>query len=367
MALTDCLNTLVGLSTTPCTCFDDGNKPASYNTSDSGYYLTDPVDGIPMKFVDAASDCESGGPWTMLANARTAAVTNFITDLNAAIGTFHKPKRRTFKGFAGDANESSTFANSKDFVGIRVQPYSFKGGIMQFLSVSLNIDTTDSVTVYLYKSTDLTTAVTSAVVSAVANTWVNVDFSTQEIVDLSDPFCENTFWYIVYELPAGAKPANNTMHCGCGSVNARLPKWPYLEFMEVLGVQSDSYALLGSATTDGKYAMGLRVEMVNTCSYDNWLCNLNFTHFNADDLQWQVAKTIQWAGIMYLGTQVIHSANINRYTLSSRESVYGKRSQAEKEYQNAINYIAKNLPLDRLDCFECKDGKIFKGSLIATG
>ena len=366
MSLTDCLSTLIGLSKTDCACFDSG-KPVGANTSDSGYYLTDPVDGIPMKFIDAASDCEEGGSWEMLQNARTAAVTEFITDLNAAIGKYHKPKKRTFKGFIGDANENTTFSTSKDFVGLRFQPYSFKGGIQQFLSVSLNIDTNASVTVYLYKSTDLTTAVTSATVSAVANTWVNVDFDSQEIIDLSSPFCENTYWYVVYELPAGAKPANNTMHCGCGSINARSDRWPYLAFVDAVGVQADSYATLSSAKTDGKYTMGLRVEMVYTCSYDNWLCNLDYTHFNADDLQWQVAKTLQWAGIMYLGTLIINSDNINRLTILGKPKVYGKRSHAEKEYQNAINYIAKNIPMDKLDCFECKDGKIFKGPLITTG
>ncbi len=81
----DCLNNIIGLSATACTCWD-AEKPADFtalNASSSGLYIMQP-DTVPVRWTNSAADCENGGIWDLAINARTQAVRDFLSDYLAA-------------------------------------------------------------------------------------------------------------------------------------------------------------------------------------------------------------------------------------------------------------------------------------------
>ena len=93
MALT-CFNTLVGLSATDFACFTD-TIPDDYDTSDSGYYLTDTDYGLTI-----AEQCTFDG-WTLLDAALTQAIRETKTDLRAALRTRFDGYVTPFSGLIG--------------------------------------------------------------------------------------------------------------------------------------------------------------------------------------------------------------------------------------------------------------------------
>ncbi len=77
----DCLDKIVGLSATACTCWDS-TKPVDFNTlnqSTSGLYVSQP-DTIPIRWTNSAADCENGGIWSLIQQARDKAVRDLLSD-----------------------------------------------------------------------------------------------------------------------------------------------------------------------------------------------------------------------------------------------------------------------------------------------
>ena len=71
----DCLTNIIGLSDTDCDCWDD-TKPVDFNelnTSSSGLFISEPKT-VPLRIVGGSGDCENGGIWDVLVQARDGAV-----------------------------------------------------------------------------------------------------------------------------------------------------------------------------------------------------------------------------------------------------------------------------------------------------
>ena len=81
----DCLNNIIGLSKSSCDCWDS-EKPVDFtalNESLSGLYVSQP-NTITLRFTNGAADCENGGVWELLQQAREDAVRDLVSDFLAA-------------------------------------------------------------------------------------------------------------------------------------------------------------------------------------------------------------------------------------------------------------------------------------------
>ena len=78
---TDCYENIIGLSRTECTCYDD-DKPADFDTSESGLYL-DELE--PLDQLEGLDNCEKGSVWEAMEKARENAVRFFIQDTNSKL------------------------------------------------------------------------------------------------------------------------------------------------------------------------------------------------------------------------------------------------------------------------------------------
>lgn len=339
MSLT-CLEGLVGLSDRDCPCFETG-RPASYNESDTGYYLTDPEYGFPLQeAVFAGQDCSEGSVWDMLDKARDRATRDFQTDLTAAL---YENRTSAFSVFAGlIGKEESSMARTLDgtYQGLIITPKPVKGGTLTIRRIGLAIDSTEDVTIRIYSTADLTTPIHSALVSATASTLSFQTLISPIELPLYDDSVGTLRYYIVYESPSFA-PLNNKLTC-CG----KRPGW--MAYMDVRGYSADNL----TGKTGDSFTNGIILDAHLACSSTAWLCDMD--EVEGYDVKSVVGRAIQMKGAVKIISEILKSGNINIYTMSNREAMYADMKRLQRMYENQVTWLSQNVPTSVSDCFRCQ-------------
>lgn len=348
MAL-DCLTGLVGLSDRDCPCFTT-DRPATYNASETGYYITDPEYGFPLlEGAFAGANCDEGSVWDMLDKARTKASRDFEDDLRAALYTERQTRFSVFSGLIGKDISSSTRTLTGTYQGVLITPKCVKGGVLKVIKIGLDIDTSTTVTVKIYSSKDTSSPIVSMPCTTVAN---KLTFTTLPIpveLPLYDELTSELRYYVVYESPT-FKPRNNKLTC-CG----RKPGW--MQYMNVAGYNADT--LLGE--TGDTFSNGIVLQAHLSCDQVGWVCDMDEVEgYNVKSV---IGRAIQMKAAIKIISSVLRSANINIFTMSNRESLYGQKKSLQKAYENQILWMAQNIPASVSDCFQC-DKNIRRKSIL---
>jgi len=363
--LRECLLPVVGLSPNDYDCATSA-MPEGATDSLSGYYLTNCQDGMPIEFSGAVANCAD--IWDILTDARLDGVKNFVGDLAVEIGTKYKPIYQDFSGYIGRQDEANAVTNAKTFAAVEIKGRQLQSsqrikGFKFYSTVTADVD------VSLYSEDDLDTPLETVTVSALARKWVAASFTETHIFDLWDEnYTDPKRYFLVWEIPAGGYARTNEITCGCkGRADQN-----FKDFVEVRGLSVDDIADLtatdSSLRTHGNVGMGISIDVSLACSMGSYLCgclNFGLESFSTTGIQWVIAKTLQHAGVMCLADTFIKSQNINTYTLLARETVYGIRSHAQKEYLQGVRYITENLPEGALQCFECREVRMRTRTLLA--
>lgn len=355
--LTGCLKSYVGLSETACPCA--GTAPES-NTSLSGYYLTDMDGGIPVNFVGALADCNTGGIWDILETGRSEGAKRFVTDFNTQFSLNYNPRYPAFRGWVGkQLNASAISGETKRRCVLRLQSYK-QPGAAKFKGFKLYSSVTDTVTIEIYNSNDLTTPIASVTATTSAGAWTSMPLENPAIVDLlSDGYYEGEIFYVTWLLPDGDYARRNTIEC-CGKV----AEWKNFVNVDAFMVDSLSQMETTAARPYGSNGLGIMLDVEMACTMSSWLCNLSFDLFAQDGINWQVAAALKNASVMAVCDHFIKSQNINHYTQYSREVVYGLRAQSEKEYLSRMAGIIRNLPGEATQCYKCRDERLAVRSIM---
>ena len=348
---------LVGLTDSTCNCFVDGTEPVDYNRSDSGYYLTDYEDGLPLlDEVFSAANCGDGDVWDILTRGRDQAVVDFKTDLIAAMYQRSESRFQTFSGLIGKNETGSALVTSKLIAGSSVYPYMIKGAYLTVNRIGVALDSSETFDVHIYRRDyddgEPELLYTDSVTS-VAGQMAYTTLVAPRVLPLYVPNFESLYYYFVYTIPVGAAPLNNKYKC-CSKV----PLWT--QYMKAGGVAVDNFSELG--TSSSGYAYGVSLDAYINCDGLDWLYNLD-TIGGYEPIS-VVAKTIQFKGAVKLISAILDSGNINFYTMSDREVLYGKRNHYQKRYQDNILWLASNIPDHVSDCLQCKKSDRFKKSSI---
>ena len=372
MSLESCLEYVVGLSQTACDCWDT-DKPVDFNTSLSGLYVSDIV---PIEFSQSAADCERGGVWDLMQLARATAIKTFLADLPANLTLRNENRFNNFKGFAGSArfNSSLVTLTPGSFLGLTIKPYNIKGGKIILNAVELALDNITpplSVDVAVYSSIDLTTPIATTTVNLTAsNTLTSANFATPVVIDCgntdadgytsNDPDLE---FYVVYELPLNARYVNNpiieakTACCGRAKSVSGRDSYPWLSYMELSGVESETVANLYSAprkTTTA--ANGLRLKIDAYCDGLGWLCGVSYDPTGSNYPEY--ARGISYCLQQLIGAELCKlirsTGNINSMIVWSKERLMGMENHFRKNYMETALWVAANYPPNLVDCYVCK-------------
>ena len=375
----DCLNNIIGLSDTDCNCWDS-SKPVDFDTlneSLSGLYVSQP-NTIPIRWTNGAADCENGGVWDLLIQARKDAVRDLVADFLAANSQVRKEQFLPFTKIGDPYYKRATLVRG-DVAGAYIEPYDIRGGKIRVESVDLTffsgIVAPVDVDISIYSSLDLDTPLATATANITANkVTATAVFPTPYIIDMGEIREDlNERFYFLYEVPAGAVPVYNDTERGCNcSRKTKYRDNPYLQVMHVGGAQTDAVTNVITNTLSSGGMNGLVINASMECDYYSWLCELaqkpnELTSQGGQRLKlgMALADGIQAKAVANLAQSIINSGRINYYTMVlDVKPLYIAMNSNLKVYQKAIDNLVYYMPEDVTDCLVCATDKRMRKSAI---
>lgn len=342
MSLT-CLSGLVGLANRDCPCLSAG-KPSGFNDSSSGYYLDDRTDGFPVKSALYDNiDCGESTIWDTLEEARNQAIRDVQIDLMQGLQTTRESQIINWNGLIGKAEGSGSYINTNTYSGIQIRPLArMRDAYFIISAVWIDINETKSVPVHV-TSNDPTFTPVSVSASVTSSGWTQYELDSPVSLPLYSVNQSDLRYNVSYE-PGGAKARQNRIWC-CAR-----PAWKAHVDVGAFSEASIPNNELTLPTLND--ALGFAVEGHFTCNRLDWICNLDvLNNLYVQDL---VARLIQWKASIGLISGVLRSDGVNRATMLDHQGLYRQRNHLSGKYQNAILWIAQNLPSGVTSCWGCE-------------
>lgn len=356
----DCLETLIGITESTCDCTIDGmtNDDLTgtwYKDSTSGLFI-DQLEGIvPLQSVGASTECANEMA-TFYSKARDNAIKTMADEVMIGLTKRAVNGKKKYVGLIGGKSYGSAFdLNGFNYAGLKLYTYAMKGGVITINKIYTMMDATATFDIIVYKlehgATELELVTTIEDIESEANVVKTNTLTTPVTIDLSMYGAEFYFLYV----PNSFNPKRNTLSCGCGSKEHVLNS-----YMVKYGVTT--------ATVEGTplfstypHALGIAFDAEVGCDTTSIIC----ASYDEDE----AVKLVMAYAARFKAGELIHefilkSDNINRYTMSSRESLYGKRNHFKAEYNTRINWLIENLNLNLIDCYICNDKRINKGGIL---
>lgn len=338
MALS-CLTNIVGLDRAACDCYPD--EPENYNTSTSGYYLTDEEYGVPVRgAILASNDCTETTIWDVMANARTNAIRDFEIDLKNALDQAKLPGFKQWTGVIGKPAATRNTTTSNTYAGVILRPKK-RMPHQSFVITDLYLGMADSgtYTVRLNSNSFGYTEQTQAI-TVTGGAFKKETLSTPWTLPLYDDETDDLY-YSLSVAHGGSAILDNQSYC-CGR-----PSW--MNAFEVGGFTSDSVTENWLANNRTMY--GIAFKGYVTCSYLQWICEL--TELAGAEMLSLIGRAIQHKATVKILSQLMRGQEINKYTLLNQEDTYARIQWANDHYNELISYIAQNMPDGASGCYSC--------------
>ena len=343
--MADCLDGLVGLSQDDCACFVT-DRPIDYNSSDSGYFLTDPDYGFPMvEALDTSGDCAGYGVWDILTNSRDQAILQFRADFLAKVRERYNRRVRTWKGTIGKLTYKTTSTGLNQFAGHVYRPQALKDGKLVLTGAWLGLTTTEVAVTLTVSSNDPTFTTQTRTLTATANTFEQTAFATGQEITL--PFYSDhvdELEYYIYFDTTGIVPLQNNFYCCGGPAD-------YSKHIKFGGFTSDTVDS-DSISMGSNVCYGLSLDGYFACSELEWICDLDA--LSGYEVKSVVARAIQSNAAAIAASEVITSSRVNKYTTWDGEMISDRYAGLKEAYTNYLTWLVENFPQDASDCFECK-------------
>ena len=353
----ECLENIIGITNSNCECLTAGlteEQVAAAKKSTSGLYLDGNLEGgVALEEIKLLENC--GEYYKLASKAIKSAQKAFYDDLQIAIGSKYKNVKSRFMGELGRLQYAGAMNVQDTLQYLKVEPLVSSVAVMRVNNVRLNITTTkEAVPVKLiavldgFSSGDI---IFETVVNTQAARFVSVEIP----VGLQVPLSRNgrkVNYYFVWERE-NELPIDNSVSCGCSGGDA------YQEYVKLTGGTAADYDSLGIKSD--VFAHGFSVDAEIYCETAGLICK----EFHKED---RVALVSAWSVLYKAGEllieYVLQSPEINRFTMMSREYLWGKRNHFKAEYNNRLAYLGAEIDITADDCFMCRDKKMFVGNVF---
>lgn len=357
-----CYEDIIGLSRTACNCVQYADNPGVNSLSD--LYL-DETEGIELKKLHSLENCEKGGLWEIMYNARENAIKTVIYDTNAKLLTLNKLKRQPFKGVIGRAGWKKDVILNKTYAGNRYFMADIVGGYWRITQINTVFSNTGTIHLDIYNN--LNEVCGSFDLLTQANALKVNSIPTLDL-PMHSPYVDNLIYYFVYTSDANNLPKQLDFSCGCDSST----KWVYdctnPQFISQTTKAGGWLQFTMAANWQGDILEFSDVDCVGVCNCNNGLlincefgCKVNEVvcqdtlDFENNPLAGAIALAVQFKAAEYLSKQLLSSTNINRYTMLDGEMLASFINNYIKKYNSYIDYIIANVNIRMTDCLECKD------------
>lgn len=351
----ECLDKLIGITESECPCLIDGlteEQIADLKESKSGLYLDNVEGALQFNAIEAASDC--------LTFAETAkesinnAKKRLMEDLAIAISEKTQGGKPSFNGVIGKPTYTRTLTEaSKKYQYLKLEANGRTDGVMDINEIRIIGTTTEQVVFKVLKVTQngIVTELASGLISLMQDKFTPTGIKLQGL-PLYDK--GETVSYILQYERTDTKPKDVKISCGCKGGD------PFSGYLVVSGGETDQEE--DHSNRDTKHTRGFSVQVNIKCDSSRLVCR-DYDNENA------VALLLAWS-MLYkanelLVQRVLSSGEINRYTMMSREHLYGRRAHFQKEYEARIMYLKTTLKIDTSDCFICRSRNIRVTGIIS--
>ena len=344
-----CFDTLVGLSATDYDCFTD-ERPDDYNTSDSGYFLTDTDYGLTV-----AAQCSVSG-WGILQTALEQSIRETKTELRTLLRTRYDGAIKPFSGIIGKLKSNAAQVSADGYIGIRLRMRQQRGAKLVIRKIYLALNTAGTYPVTITSNDPLFTAPDDTDVTI---TTPNIFTPGEPDAPIELPMWSdsNPYDYLEYYISierGSVQGRNNNFKC-CGD----LPAW--LKHMEASGFSSDT----NTPAEEGSFssvAYGFALDAYLTCEELDWICTVEeMNGFHVKDV---LARAIQFRGAALAISALLDTLQVSPCTGYQAENLNSRRNWLNTRWAQYLNWLTENVPPGATDCFTCKPEKRFINSRL---
>lgn len=331
-----CLDKLVGLSRTECECIEVGSelRESKYNL------FVDELEGIDLELISNSLGCGEELE-DNFEKMYEAAASFFETDLQVELGIHYKQKHQPYHGRIGEQKYSGALNVSEQLLGLRLNTKKITGATAVIKEILLYFNATGQINLKVYQGKDTLLK---------EYTGINVVNGTttftppEPLVLPMTSYGRSEEYYLVYELPSGLKPMNNSVKCGCHGIE------------DLRGVFLTPSGIKGTDLYDFKtdiHAMGISLNASIGCSIENNLCEII-----EPELILRKTAIALWykMGVLTL-EKLFGSREINYDTLSNGQYLYTRKKKFESLYKSIIQWLGENAEMKDSDCFMCNTKK----------
>lgn len=352
----NCLNGIIGITRTGCLCVLDGltqEQRDEFAISKSGLYLDELEGAISLNDIKTLDAC--GEYFKLAVDSVAAAKIEFQKDIEIALSNQYENKPK-YNGDLGNAAYSSFLNKTKPYQYMQVVPRYAGDAVIMMQRLRLIVSQPDTVNFYILAGYENETP--QVIYTTTVQTLPNIFTSIPLPENKNLPTTVNgriMHYYFVWQGTASSTQArDNKLSCGCSGGN------PYEDFVFLKGGQSDDLTM--STKTSDEFSHGLNLLVTISCETGSLVCR----EYDAkNSIAVATAAAIRYKAHAILNQKILDSNTINRFTLMSRDAMYGKRNHFNLEYKNAVDWLAMGVNVRQSGCWICRDNKMFVGNIFS--
>ena len=351
----ECLENIIGITRTGCLCVIDGltqEQRDEFAVSKSGLYLDELEGAISLNDIKTLDAC--GEYFKLAVDSVAAAKIEFQKDIEIALSNQYENKPK-YNGDLGNASYASFLAKTRPYQYMKVVPRNAGDAVMQMQRLRVIVSEPDTINFYLLAGYE--NEAPQVLYTTTVETLPNIFTAIPLPENKNLPTTVNgrvMNYYFVWQGATDTKPRDNKLSCGCSGGNA------YEDFVFLKGGQSNDLTMKNPQTDE--YSHGFNLQVTISCETGSLGCR----EYDAkNSIAVATAAAIRYKAHAILNQKILDSQTINRFTLMSRDAMYGKRNHFNLEYKNAVDWLAMGVNVRQSGCWICRDNKIFVGNIFS--
>ena len=351
----ECLESIVGVTKDFCQCLHgqiDETEFQEVNKSNSGLFLDNVEGGLFLRNVPQLDKCKSF--FDIQVEAIKNAKNFFSADILAELNLKYQVKKTNYFGEIGKINYTASMNTTKRLQFLKLQPNN--DGVVQIDRIRVFLNQTVTTKAWIVKieenQTEGEIIFENEAVSTV-NNILTIPFPEGLKLPLNVNGKKQNY-FVVYERLGSVQPRDLKVSCGCSGGDGFAP------FLFVTGGEAETFSEIGTSLTD-VFTHGISLDVQIKCETGSVICK----EYNENDaIAYVTAFAILYKSAELVIENVMNSSEVNRFTMLSREHLWGKRSHFKKEYENRIRYLSENIDVTSSDCFLCRENTLYVGKIL---